>query len=128
MNDDISRNVSSDDKNLALLAHLLGIIPIFIPPLLIWLSNKEKPEKAFLNDQAREALNFQITVFIVMFSVSILIGILLLIPVLGWFLAIALGILLFLIWVVDVVFCVLAAIAVNKGGRYHYPIALRLIS
>ncbi len=54
-----------DDRTLALLTHLSGILLGFIVPLVVWLLNKDKPEKGFLNDQAKEALNFQITVFLV---------------------------------------------------------------
>jgi uncharacterized Tic20 family protein len=33
-----------------------------------------------------------------------------------------------LLWIVNLVFCVLAAVAVSKGENYRYPFALRLIS
>ena len=76
--------VSSDDRTMAMLAHLLGILTAFIGPLVIWLINKDKPEKAFVNDQAKEALNFQITVtiaYIVASALSVILIGLLLIPV-----------------------------------------------
>ncbi len=50
---------SSDDRNLAMLTHLSGILLGFIVPLIIWLTNKDKSDKAWLNTQAVEALNFQ---------------------------------------------------------------------
>ncbi|MGN0859946.1 MAG: DUF4870 domain-containing protein, partial [Stenotrophomonas sp.] len=46
---------SGDDNNLALLVHLSGIILSFIVPLIVWLVNKDNPNKAFLNDQSKEA-------------------------------------------------------------------------
>ena len=45
-----------------MLTHLSGIILGFIVPLVIWLINKDKADKGLLNDQAKEALNFQITI------------------------------------------------------------------
>jgi uncharacterized Tic20 family protein len=111
-----SADVSSDDKNLAMLAHLLSILAWFIAPLIIWLLNKDKPEKEFVSDQAKEALNFQITIFIATFVSSLLT-----IIFIGFFLLL---ILLF----VNVIFCIVAGIAASKGTKYRYPITLRLLS
>ncbi|MER3546542.1 MAG: DUF4870 domain-containing protein, partial [Rhodanobacteraceae bacterium] len=55
---------STDDRNLALITHLSGIILSFIVPLIIWLTNKDRADKAWLTAQAKEALNFQITILI----------------------------------------------------------------
>ena len=70
-----------EDRTLAMITHLSGIILGFIVPLVIWLTNKDKTDKAFLNDQAVEALNFQITIaiayIICMILVMVLIGALL---------------------------------------------------
>ncbi len=108
--------VSSDDRTLAMLAHLLGILTAFIGPLVIWLINKDKPEKAFVNDQAKEALNFQITVtiaYIVASALSVILIGLLLIPV---------------IMIANLVLCILAGLKANEGVAYRYPFALRLIN
>lgn len=104
-----------EDRTLALLTHLSGIILSFIVPLVIWLTNKDRSDKAWLNDQAKEALNFQITVAI------------------AWVIAIVLsalfiGFLLYpVIWIGNLVFCILAGIKANEGVAYRYPFALRLI-
>ena len=108
--------VSSDDRTRAMLAHLLGILTAFIGPLVIWLINKDKPEKAFVNDQAKEALNFQITVtiaYIVASALSVILIGLLLIPV---------------IMIANLVLCILAGLKANEGVAYRYPFALRLIN
>ena len=118
MNDTTSKtvqDVSPDDKNLAMLAHLLGILFGFIPALIFWLMNKYKPEKAFVNDQPKEALNFQITIAIAYFVSCVLI-----LVVIGLFLLAAL-------WVINLVFCIIAGIAASNGTEYRYPIALRLL-
>ncbi|MEO6968707.1 MAG: DUF4870 domain-containing protein [Rhodanobacteraceae bacterium] len=107
---------SADDRNLALITHLSGIIFGFIVPLIVWLIHKDRTDKPFLVDQSREALNFQIT---------ILIG-----YVICWVLTfIIIGMFLwFLLWILNIVFCIIAAVAVSKGESYRYPFALRLIS
>ncbi|MGN6729993.1 MAG: DUF4870 domain-containing protein [Rhodanobacteraceae bacterium] len=107
---------NSDDRNVALITHLSGIILGFIVPLIVWLMHKDRSDKAYLNGQAKEALNFQIT---------ILIG-----YVICWILAFILigALLLPLLWILNLVFCILAAVAVSKGENYRYPFALRLIN
>ena len=104
-----------EDKTLALLTHLSGIILGFIVPLVIWLVNKDKADKGWLNDQAKEALNFQITIAI------------------AWFIAIVLsfigiGFLLYpVIWIGNLIFCILGGMKANEGVAYRYPFAIRLI-
>lgn len=104
---------SKDDCNIAMLAHLLGIFTGFIGALVLWLVKKD--ESSFISDQAKEALNFQITIAIAFFVSWILAFVLigmLLIPVLV---------------VVNLVFCILGAVAASKGQAYKYPFALRLV-
>ena len=123
----MSENTSTDERNIAMLAHLLGILTAFIGCLIIWLINKDKPEKPFVIDQSREALNFQITVFLVFVVVGIALAIVGMIPVLG-LIVLFLGPLLFLVvGIANLVFCIIAGIAASNGKDYRYPIALRLI-
>lgn len=107
--------VSDDDLNLAMLSHLLGIITGFLAPLVIWLMNKDKAGKEFVNDQAKEALNFQITLVIGYVAASIL-----LVVLIGF-------LLMFALLIANVVLCVLAALAARKGEAYRYPFTLRLL-
>ena len=107
-------NPSNDDKNIATVTHLGGTVFSFIPGLLVWILKKD--DSAYIADQAKEALNFQITVLIASFIASILI----------W-LIIGLA-LLPIIWLVNIVFCIIAAIASSKGQLYRYPLCLRLIN
>jgi hypothetical protein len=102
----------SDENNLAMIAHILGIVIGFIGPLIIYLTAKDKP---FAYSQAKEALNFQITVVIAWVACAVLsfIGI-------GFILYPA-------VWVVNLIFCIMAAMAASKGEAYKYPIAIRLI-
>ena len=109
-----TESISQDEKTMALLAHLGGIFFGFIPALVIWLIKKD--ESAFVAEQAKEALNFQITVMIAFVISAILIFV-----VIG----------LFLIWVVmigNLVLCIVAGVKANSGESYRYPMAIRLIS
>ncbi len=117
MNTEINTNMinpSNDDKNIATVTHLGGTVFSFIPALIVWILKKD--DSAYLADQAKEALNFQITVLIASFIASVLIWLLI-----GF-------ILLPMIWILNVVFCIIAAIASSKGETYRYPLCLRLIN
>lgn len=105
---------SANDKNIAVLTHLAGIFFSFIPALIVWLLKKD--DSAFIGEQSREALNFQITM-VIGYMVA---------GVLSWIL---IGLLFFpILWLANLVFCLLAAINVSKGENYQYPFALRLIN
>ncbi|QGM02078.1 DUF4870 domain-containing protein [Stenotrophomonas maltophilia] len=108
-------DVPADQRTMALAAHLLGIFTGFIGALIIWLINKDDAGKAFVTDQAKEALNFQITI-----TIAMLICIVLMIVIIGGILAPIVGIL-------NLVFCIIAAVKANNGEAYRYPFALRLI-
>ncbi len=111
---------NAEQRQWAMFAHLsalLGLVTAgwacFLGPLVIWLVKKDS--MPFVDDQAKEALNFNITVMIAgaicWILVFVLIGFVLL-----WALAI--------VWIV---FTIMAAIKANEGVRYRYPFALRLI-
>jgi len=124
--------VPQDQRTPAMLAHILGIFTGFIGSLIIWLINKDNQNKSFVIDQAKEALNFQLTLLLAGIALGIIGGILgfivglvlgpLAIVVVGlvWLLAIAIGI-------GNLIFCILAAMKANNGEAYRYPFALRLI-
>jgi uncharacterized Tic20 family protein len=105
---------SSEDKTLALLAHILTLFVGFLAPLIIWLVKKD--ESKFVADNAKESLNFQITIaifYIIAFvAMFLLIGFLLLPAV----------------WVINLIFVIIATIRANEGKVYRYPINFRFIS
>ncbi len=108
---------SQDDRTLAMLTHLSCIIFNFVVPLIVWLIHKDKPEKAYLIDQSKEALNFCITTLLVYVALFILT-------------IITLGLaspLSFLFWIATVVFFIIAGLKANNGEAYRYPVALRLV-
>jgi len=110
---------SAEEKQWALFAHLSALIGYIIPfgsivgPLIIW--QIKKNEMPFVDDQGKEALNFQITVAIVAIICFILIFVLI-----GFLLLWALAI-------VNLIFIVIAAIAASNGQAYRYPFAFRFV-
>jgi hypothetical protein len=105
---------SNDDKNIVTITHLGGILFSFIPSLIVWLLKKDDSE--YIAAQAKEALNFQITLLLAQFVAYVLIFILVGFLLLG------------LIWIFNIVFCIIAAISSSKGEDYRYPLTLRLIN
>ena len=105
---------TNDEKTIAMLAHLITFVSSFIGPLVIYLVKKD--ESAFVGDQAREVLNFHLSVLIYLIvaflSVFLLIGFVLL-PALGVF-----------VFVVTIV----GAIRAYEGNTYRYPLCIRFIS
>ncbi|MDP8243040.1 MAG: DUF4870 domain-containing protein [Candidatus Hinthialibacter antarcticus] len=112
--------IDKEARTWAMICHLGGFLIFIIPPvghligpLIIWLIKKD--EHPFLDDQGKEALNFQISftiyTFIAAFLCLFVIGALLL-PV------------LFITWVV---LMIVAAIKANDGDHYRYPLIIRLI-
>jgi uncharacterized Tic20 family protein len=106
----------NDDKNLAMLTHLSGFLFSIIVPLIVWLINKDRSDKTYLVTESKEALNFQLTVLL-----GYVICWILTIILIGAFLHVVL-------WILNIVFCILAAVRVSQTGSYRYPFALRLIS
>src|SRR5665811_1298998 len=105
----------SDQRLWATLAHIGPIILWVIAPLVVWLVYKDRGR--YVEDQAKEALNFQITLAIASVVVIILAAV-----TLGF------GALLFFpLGIGALVLMIMAAIAANKGEAYRYPVSLRLV-
>ena len=102
-----------DDKTMAMLSHLLGIVLGFVGPLIIWLIKKD--QSPFVDDQGKESLNFQIMLVIgyVIGSVTSMICIgFLIIPA---------------VWVFGIIFSIIGALKAKDGIPYRYPLNLRLV-
>ena len=105
---------SNDDKNIATITHIGGTVFSFVPSLIVWILRKD--ENPYIEDQAKEALNFQITMVLAYMLAGVL----------SWIL---IGLIFFpVIWVLNIVFCIIAAISTSKGETYRYPFCLRLIN
>jgi hypothetical protein len=106
---------SSDDRILGLLAHLLAIVPGIgiLGPLVIYLVKKDG--SSFVAANAKESLNFQLTIII-----ACIISWILIVVQIGFILLAVLGIL-------NVVLVIVATIRASENKIYRYPFNLRLI-
>jgi len=104
---------SQNARNMALLCHLLGFFTCFIGPLIVWLIKKD--DDPYIDQQGKEALNFQITV-----TIAYIVGSILSVICIGLLILAAVGIL-------DIVFVIMACVASSKGQAYRYPVSIRLI-
>ncbi|HEY0503517.1 MAG TPA: DUF4870 domain-containing protein [Lysobacter sp.] len=122
--------IVADQRQWAMFAHLSAILGAvltsgiggwgtFLGPLIIWLLKKDT--MPFVDDQAKEALNFNITVAIVFFALWVLVFITLGI---GFLIAIPAWIVIGIAWLV---FTIIAAIKANDGVAYRYPFTMRLV-
>jgi uncharacterized Tic20 family protein len=123
--------ISAEEKQWAMFAHLsalaggiltsgwAGSIGCFIGPLIIWMVKKDT--MPFVDDQAKEALNFNISValvFLALFLLSVMtLGIGLIIAIPAWI----------IIGIAWLVFTIIAAIKAHEGVAYRYPLTMRLI-
>ncbi|TRX51613.1 DUF4870 domain-containing protein [Fulvivirga sp. M361] len=108
-----------NEKQWALIAHLGSLAGYIIPfgniivPLVVYVSKKDESE--FVREHARESLNFQITFTILMvfavITIILMVGILFLI----------------ILPIINLIFVVLAAMAIEKGDFYKYPLAVKFI-
>ncbi|WP_157002670.1 DUF4870 domain-containing protein [Agromyces laixinhei] len=93
-------------------AHLGGVLG-FLPSLIIWLVFKDRG--SFTNTEAKEALNFQITILM-----AYVVGAILSVILIGVFVVWA-------AWIVSVVFSIIAFLKAKDAQHYRYPFAIRLI-
>ena len=101
---------TSDEKTMALLAHILTFVAPILAPLIIWLIKKD--ESQFVAYHAKESLNFQITMCVIVIILFItIVGILL----------------LWVVGIISLVLVVVATIRASEGKLYRYPLSVRLI-
>lgn len=116
--------LESAARDWAMAAHLSALVGLLgngigfvLGPLVVWLWKRDDYE--FVREQGREALNFQITMFI-----SAAGGLLLIITVIG----VIAGILLVIAAaILSIVFPIIAATQAKRGVHYRYPLSIRLI-
>lgn len=106
-------SVSQEDKVLAFLAHFLGGFVSFLAPLIIWLLKKDQSQ--YIDEQGKEALNFQISMLIygfILFLLTLLLIGFILIPIF-----------IVVVWI----FIIIASIKTLNGENYRYPFIFRFI-
>ncbi|MFF2051743.1 DUF4870 domain-containing protein [Leifsonia sp. NPDC058194] len=104
----------ADEKLWATLVHIGGILFNWIPALIGYLVLKDRGP--FVRSHTATALNFQITLFIAY--------------AIGWITSfVGIGLIILLaVFVVNIVFSIIAALKANQGQYYTYPIAIKFVS
>ena len=117
---DTTTPLSKEARKWAMLCHLAALVGLLgngigflVAPLVVWLVKKE--DDPLIDEQGKEAVNFQITMLIAAFVSAFLIVI-----VVGIILLIGVGILM-------TVLPIIAAIKANDGEHYRYPLSIRII-
>jgi uncharacterized Tic20 family protein len=96
----------SDDRLMAMFAHLSVLVGLSIlGPIILLIIKKESP---FIQDQCKEALNFQLSMLILTFATCGIAG-LACIPML-------------------LIFSIIAGLEANKGVAYRYPFTFRMVT
>ena len=120
--DDSEKKEERPSKNgplIAMWCHLSAFAGIIIPfgnflgPLILWSLNKDS--YALVDDQGRESLNFQISLFL-----YTLCSIVLMFVLVGF-------VLLVVVALFGMIQVILASISANNGTKYRYPICIRFI-
>ncbi len=116
----VSAEVNKEACMWAMFCHLAGLCAFVLPfvgnvvgPLILWQIKKD--EYPFVDEQGKEAVNFQISM-----TIYGLISAALSFICIGFFLLAAVG-------VVDLVFLLIAAVKANNGFHYRYPLTIRFI-
>lgn len=114
------RNLSETERNWAMLCHLSAFAGFFFPffggilgPLVCWLIKKD--ESAWVNENGKSSLNFQLSILLYMVLAFPLCFILIGIPI-EVFLAI-----------LNLICVIIASVKASKGERFKYPIAIPFI-
>ncbi len=120
--------ISSDDRTMGMLAHLLGLVASGLAPLIIYITKRD--QSPFVRHHAAEALNLFLTVMVVVFgSLVVFFGGAALIAIVstevaaavfvaGYFLVI-MG--LMAVSIGSLVLTIIAGIAANRGEWYRVP-------
>lgn len=104
----------ADEKLWATLVHVGGIFFGFLPALIGYLVLKDRGP--FVRSQTATALNFQLTLLI-----AEVVGYILMIVFVGFLIVPA-------VYVIRIVFSIIAAIKANQGLWYRYPLSITFVS
>lgn len=119
--------VSAEARQWGMLAHLTALsgiltggIGCIVGPLLVWLLKRET--SPFVDDQGKEALNFNIA-FLIATVLLWVVGSILLIILVGFLFYLA----AFVLGIYWLVVTIIATIKANDGIEYRYPLTFRII-
>jgi len=109
-----------DSRRWAMITHLSALIAyVGVPfghiagPLILWIIKKDR--SPFIDDQGKEAVNFQISM-----TIYALISAALTLVLIGF-------VLLAILVVLDIILIIIAAVQANSGQAYRYPLTIRFL-
>lgn len=118
---------TNESRNWGLAAHLsalagavMGGLPAFLGPLIIWLLRRDEDD-VFATEHARSALNFNLSVLLYVIA-----GVVLTIVTLGLALLVLIPVLL-VAFAGYFVVTVMAAVAASQGRPFRYPLAIPFV-
>ncbi len=112
----VTGELTEEERMWGMLAHLSYLLTFVIgvsciAPLVIWVIKKDSSE--FVEDQAKEALNFQLSALIAVLVLSVTCVGAVLVPV---------------VVVGGIVYGITGGMAANRGEVYRYPYTFRMIN
>lgn len=116
----VSDTPDKDARTWAMVCHLIAFSGYIIPfgnllgPLVVWVIKKD--EHPFIDDQGKEAVNFQLTMTIAYITSIILIFVLI-----GF-------LLLAILCIYSIVMVIIASIKSYEGESYRYPLTIRFFN
>ena len=103
----------SDEKLWATLIHVLGIFFSFIPALIGYIVFRDRGP--LIKEHSTSALNFQLTMLI-----GLVVGYITMFIIIGFIIVPA-------VYIVTIIFSIMAAIAANSGQLYKYPLSIQFV-
>src|SRR6267143_4203671 len=116
-----STSTGSAVRTWCVLAHATALVGFLVPvaghlvgPLIVWLAKRhDSPE---IDAHGKESMNFQISMLIWNVIAAILCLVLIGIPI------------LILLYILNIVFVIVASIKASEGTLYRYPMTIRFLS
>lgn len=111
---------ASSERTSAVLAQALGVGGFLFPgfgwigPLVMYLI--AKPEDTYAKHHAAESLNFQLTM-----TIAYVVSFVLMFVLIGFLTGLV-------VWILSLVFPIIAAVAASRGEWYRYPLNIRMVS
>ena len=119
-----SKEINKDARMWGMICHLAALAGIVVPvvgcivgPLVVW--QIKRGEFGFVDEQGKEAVNFQISMLL-----YLLISAILWIPLSFFCIGVIIPV---AISIVDLIFLLIAAVKANDGEHYRYPLTIRFI-
>lgn len=112
---------NADERLWAMISHSAAFAGLLFPllgsvlgPLLVWLVKKQ--ESTYLDFQGKKAVNFQITIMIIVLVIAVI-----------SYIFFATSIIAYILSFIGLIFAAIAGIKVHKTGDYNYPFSFKFI-